>query len=450
MKRLIVPAVLLAFLVSGTAAHAQGKKPDPKKAELYVKEGLKKLKERTSKSVQLAAQFFRKALQYDPKNITALVNLAYIMQITREAPGRIIKAYKEVLKIIPDHQTACFYIAEEYIKMKRFDAALPFLTKAVKSKRGLLTAPGSDQPDPMLNLVVKVYYGQCLAETGKGDKALEVLRPLAQEGKFENFMGHKDEFLRQWAWKGYLVVGEALSELRYFKEADGYLRHCLEIQKKMMEGKVTKNAQDSFLRNLELTPAYGQWDRDRNGFVNDHFKVSLVAPKGWDFTFVHPELYQSQEHYDSMRRRTVAGVVKIHKAKGGDTRLECEIHIEAIDPSTTNYTIGGKMIVLESPKSATETLIEARKPNYVDITDFKWKKKIKFKTRSERKGFRAGYYQWTGKLARNKDIKRDFAEWVVSTRKYTFFIEISGPAGSRKKYYKDIQALLYSMVIKFR
>jgi hypothetical protein len=332
--------------------------------------------------------------------------------------------------------------------MKRFDAALPFIKKAAGSKKGLITTPGTNQPDPMMKTVIEVYYGQCLAETGKKKDALKVLQPLAQGGTFDQFQAHPDKNMKHWAWRGYLLVGYSLADLKQFEEANKFLKHSLEIQKKMFEGKIASEFdQNRYLYVIMRTPAYGSVDFKKHAFLNPTFKVTLQKPKEWDFYFVHPEECQRYTNpeaaYQQKRRNHVDGIIMVEKKDTGYS-IACQIDIEGIDPSKINYSIKGKQVILANPKAAMEAFYEARKEDYVDLKDVRLIKKHKFN-----REHRAAYYQFTGGLKKHPDVRVDRALWVVTTRVYTFMISIEGPEGSRKKYRKDIAYFLSRIRITF-
>lgn len=441
---------LAAIVVLGGVATAQEKGNDQdnkEKAELYVKEGLKQLK---AGKAQMAVQCFMKALQYDPKNVTALLAMADLARLRRLAPGQIIKAYREVLKVVKDHQAANYYIAEQYIKMKRFDAALPFIEKAAKSKKGLVTLPGSDQPDPMIETVIQTYYGQVLSELGKTEKALEILEPLAAQNKFDAFASHPDKALQHWAWMGYLIVGYSLSDLKKFAQADQYLSRVMNIQKQLYgENKIhplfdQKMYARRYSLNKMRVPCYGTAQKDR--FLNEQFKVVLTKPsKKWDFYFVTPEQYRGNEAYYKQRRQFhVGGIILIEKNSNGEYSIACQVDIEGVDPNRINYSSGGERVNLNSPESANEIFLKNAMERYVDIKDRRFIPKTKFN-----REFTASYFQFTGSNKEHPEIKRDVAKWVVRTRVYVFFIDITGPGGSRKENWRDIQNFLRRIKISF-
>ncbi len=441
MSKFLACAALSGFLLAVLPVFAEEPKVDKEKSELYLKEGLKYLGE---KNLKLAMDCFQKALQYDPKNIVAMINMADMIRVTRQAPGQIVKAYGEVLKISPNHQAANYYTACVFLDQKRFADALPFLKKAVESKEGLVTIQGTEQVDPMFEIILKTQYGQTLSELNKGEEALKILKPLAEEGKFNNFMGHPDENMKHWAWRGYLLVGYSLSDLKQFNDADKYLSQSLDIQKRMFEGKISAEFdQRRYLFTKLRVPAYGTVQD--NGFLNPDYKVTLIKPDKWDFYFVHPEEYPGNEAFYKQRRQFhVGGVIMIDKNKNGEYSIDCQIDIEGIDPDKINYSVGGKPLNLESPKKAMEMMFDSAKEAFVDLKDVQKIEKVKFNNE-----FTAAYYQFTGTNAKVKEVKRDMAKWIIKTRVYTYFIEIEGDAGSRKKYQKDIAFILGKIKIDF-
>jgi len=449
MQRVLIGFLAVAVLFSGVAWAADGAtdKENKAKAELYIKEGLKQL---AAKKIKMAMDCFMKALQYDPKNMRALLAMADLARMLKRAPGQVIKAYREVLKVQKTHQAANFYIAEQYIAMKRYDVALPFIEVAYKSKKGAVCLPGTSRPDPMIPTIIATYYGQVLSELGKSDKALAILEPLAANQKFDAFAGHSDKAMQHWAWMGYLIVGYSMTDLKKFAEADTYLRRVMDMQKQLYgENKIhalfdQRMYQRRYLYNKIRTPQYGTMQGD--SFANEVFHVVLTKPKEWDFYFVTPEEYRGNDAYYQQRRRLhVGGMILIAKNKNGEYSIECQVDIEAIDPSRSNYTSGGKVVNLVSPKSANKIFMAGDIARYVDIKDKKFLPKKKFNRK-----FTASYYQFTGSNKEHPEIKRDIAKWVIKSRVYIFFIDITGIGGSRKKYAKDIAFFTKRMTIRYK
>lgn len=121
---LLVPAILTAL--------ASAAQQNPDSAAFYLKKGEEALQ---SKRMLVAAQQYRKAIQFDASNIDAQRGLAKASVEMRRYPDAIA-AYQEVVKKTPDDKEANENLANLYFWTRRWNEAIATAKKLQQQKIG--------------------------------------------------------------------------------------------------------------------------------------------------------------------------------------------------------------------------------------------------------------------------------------------------------------------------
>lgn len=72
--------------------------------------------------MELAIAFFRRAVQLDPANVTALEALATAL-LADDKVEQTVEVYQKILKLNPGDKTATFNLAMAYVRLKRYEQA---------------------------------------------------------------------------------------------------------------------------------------------------------------------------------------------------------------------------------------------------------------------------------------------------------------------------------------